>query len=310
MARSSSRRHTGGRISSPYGQARPYINELNGRRPASPLRHGNMSSKNAIFSTLAAIGIVLVLLLGFAFIAIIGRGGTSNTTTASGGGPGNVPVGYGSLNHAKGSCGNAGQEQCPAVDPNWVPVSSTSPNGIATAITASKDYAAIVKQYGCTSLDTPTLVHAYNAHTGNSYYDDDHWVVSVRASSGMRCGLFDFVYDRANQRIRFSSYGVLTSQDPHSRLAFPYVSSTVALAKLQSQRRLGMLAGTQPELIFFPIDPSYPYVNSPVHKWAGGGNSAMNAIWYIVGTDRHDYFVGTDLNVYTQPDLPIAKGQP
>lgn len=153
-------------------------------------------------------------------------------------------------------------------------------------------------------------MHAYSAHTGIDYYDDDHWVVSVRNSTGMRCGLFDFVYDRTHQQLRFSSYGVLTARDPHARQAFPYISSSDALARLKSQRGLSVLAGTQPQLIFFPIDPSFPYLTSPVHKWAGGGNSAMNPMWYLVGSDRQDYFAGTNLNVYMLHDLPITKGMP
>ncbi|HLX40033.1 MAG TPA: hypothetical protein VKR42_05845, partial [Ktedonobacteraceae bacterium] len=254
--------------------------------------------------------IALILLLGLAFLFIIGQHG-KNTNVASGGGPNPTSTpGYGSLNHPKGPCGNAGQTPCAAPDPDWFPVVSESPNTVASAITGSSSFAAIASQYGCASLDAPTLVHSYNAHTGVAYYDDDHWVVSVRDNTGMRCGIFDFVYDRTNRRMRFSSYGVLTAQDPHSRLAFPYISSQTALAQLQSQRGLGIQSGTQPALIFFPIDPSFPYLNSPAHKWAGGGNSALNPIWHLVGTDGRDYFLGVNLKVYTQQDLPIAQGQP
>jgi hypothetical protein len=142
------------------------------------------------------------------------------------------------------------------------------------------------------------------------YYDDDHWVVSTHDTSGMRCGLFDFVYDHTHQRMRFSSYGVITSQDPHARQAFPYIMSSAAVASMQSQRKLSLLSGAKPELIFFPIDPSFPYLNSPVHKWAGGGNSGMNPMWHMLGSDKHDYFLGTDLYVHTQQELPIASGQP
>ncbi|OLE05483.1 MAG: hypothetical protein AUG82_04750 [Ktedonobacter sp. 13_1_20CM_4_53_11] len=110
--------------------------------------------------------------------------------------------------------------------------------------------------------------------------------------------------------MRFSSYGVLTAQDPHALQAFPYVSSSAALSRLQTQRKLKVLASTRPELIFFPIDPSFPYLTSPVHKWAGGGNSAMNPMWHMSGSDRHDYFLGADLYVHGQQDLPITTGQP
>lgn len=256
----------------------------------------------------AALGMVALLVLGFAFLLTVGRG--SSLAGASGGPVSHVPTGYGSLNHAKGPCGNAGQAACPAADPGWFAVSAASPNSVAAAIASSPDYIAMRDHYGYVALDTPALVHAYDAHTGNDYYDDDHWVVTVRNAAGMRCGIFDFVYDRAHGRMRFSSYGVITPQDAHAGQAFPYISPSTAIAQLQRQRGFSTLAGTQAELIFFPIDPSYPYLNSPVHNWRGGGNSAMDPMWHIVGSDGHDYFVGVDLNVHVTADLPIAKGQP
>jgi len=264
------------------------------------------------FSRLLGIGLAGMFVLGLLLISlmiIIGHG--SSTADASGKGTtSGIAPGYGSLNHPKGTCGNADQAPCPAVDPGWFSVGAESPTAVASAITSSREFIALASQYGVTSLDMPALVHAYGAYTGIDYYDDDHWVVSARNSMGMRCGLFDFVYDRVHSRMRFSSYGVLTALDPHARQSFPYVSSSVALSHLQSQGRLDVLAGTRPELIFFPIDPSFPYLTSSVHKWAGGGNSAMNPIWLMVGSDRHDYFLGANLNIYGQSDLPIAKGPP
>ncbi len=260
--------------------------------------------------TTLGIGLAVLTILGLTLVIIIGHG--TNIASASGGGPSSgTQIGYGSLNHPKGWCGNGGgQAACPTVDPGWFSVSLETPTVIATSIANSGNFVSMRDRFGYTSLDTPVLVHAYAAHTGKDYYDDDHWVVSVRNASGIRCGLFDFVYDRTHQRMRFASFGVLTPQDPHSGLAFPYTTASVAIAKLQSQRGLHVMVGTQPEMIFFPIDPSFPYLNSPVHNWSGGGNSAMNPMWHIVGSDGHDYFVGTDMNVHSLKDLPIAQGQP
>lgn len=257
------------------------------------------------FALWFALGLTACMITGLVLF-IIGHVGIAN---ASGGGS-NAPVGYGSLNHPKGPCGNSGQAACAPADPGWSAISSTSPGAIAQAIASSHAYVTMQAQFGYVALDTPALVHSFGAQTGNSYYDDDHWVVSVRNASGMRCGIFDFVYDSAHQRLRFSSYGVVTSLDPHASQAFPYIAASAAISRLQSQRGLKVMAGTQPELIFFPIDPNFPVLTSPVHKWAGGGNSAMNPVWLIAGSDRHTYFVGTDLKAYTQQELPIAKGQP
>src|SRR5205085_1378361 len=152
------------------------------------------------------------IVLGLAFMFIIGHG--SGIASASSGPGGSVPAGYGSLNHPKGPCGNAGQATCSAVDPGWFAVPSSSPDGAAAAIASSREYVSMQGRFGYAAMDTPALVHAYDAHTGNAYYDDDHWVVSVRDASGLRSGIFDFVYDRAHARMRFSSYGVLTPEDP------------------------------------------------------------------------------------------------
>lgn len=289
-----------------YEQQRGYWRTTQSRPTAAS---GSERSSKSLAATLSGIGLLAILILGFVFIVVIGHS-RSATVTASGGGSGKVPSGYGSLNHAKGPCGNTGQAACPATQADWFPVASESPSAVAAAITSSSEYLSMQAQYSYTAMDSPALIHAYSAHTGIAYYDNDHWVVSVRNAAGLRCGVFDFVYDRANHRLRFSSYGVITASDPHARQAFPYVSSTQAVSVLQSERKLGVKSGSQPELIFFPIDPSFPVLTSPVHKWAGGGNSPMNPMWYMVGIDGHSYFVGVDQHVHNQSELPIAKGQP
>jgi hypothetical protein len=43
----------------------------------------------------------------------------------------------------------------------------------------------------------------------------------------------------------------------------------------EARRRLSVMAGTQPELIFFPIDSSFPYLTSPVHKWVSSPSAAI-----------------------------------
>jgi hypothetical protein len=170
---------------------------------------------------------------------------------------------------------------------------------------------AMQAQFGGTVLDAPALVHAANLHTGVEYYDDDHWVASVRDGSGAERGIFDFVYDRTHQRIRMASFARLTPSDPRSRQAFPYISAASAAATLRAARGIVMDArGHQPELMFFPIDPQWRDLHSPKHSWSGGGDSPMDPMWHIVGADGHDYFVGVNMQVYEQQDLPFAPAQP
>jgi hypothetical protein len=252
------------------------------------------------------VGLTIMMILGLTIMFIIGHGGSIANASGSG-----SHVVAGSLNHVKGWCGNnSSQPACPTTGSGWFSVASASPAAVAAAIATSDTFLSMQSRYGYKTLDTPVLVHAYDAHTGIAYYDDDHWVVSVRDATGRESGIFDFLYDQANLRLSFSAFGLITPQDPHSRQTFPYISASVAIAKLLSQRGLSVKPGTQPALIFFPINPNFPNLSSPVHNWAGGGNSPMNPMWHLTGSDGHDYFVGTDLHVYVQKDLPIANGQP
>ena len=50
--------------------------------------------------------------------------------------------------------------------------------------------------HGGVALDLPALAHTMATPSGYDYYDDDHWVVSVRDGANQQVGLYDFVYDR------------------------------------------------------------------------------------------------------------------
>lgn len=241
----------------------------------------------------AAVGVVLVALAAPGGISAAG-GGTSSTTL-----------------HTKqlAGCGSQGQPSCP-IDPGWVSVSAESPGVIAQAMALSPAFGSMQSHFGVMTLDIPVLVHATNLHTGIEYYDDDHWVVSVRDGAGVESGIFDFVYDRAHQRIRMAAFAKLTSGDPRSHQAFPYTSVGLATARLQSVRGVVPSATSQPELVFFPIDPQWRDPHSPKHSWSGGGDSPMDPMWHLVGADGHEYFVGVDMHVYDTVNLPLAPTRP
>ena len=207
-------------------------------------------------------------------------------------------------------CGLAGQPACPTADPGWVSVSSSMPAAALTAISSHKMFSAFESRFGHFSPDLPVLVHPYGVYgPASDYYLDDHWVVAVRNSAGQECGIFDFVYDRAHQRLRFSSFDVLTSQDPRFGKAFPYISSNVAQSRLLSQLHEATLVGVAPALIFFPIATGWIGPQAS-HTWTLGGDSPVNPVWLLTGADGHTYFIGSDLRVHAQGELPIAPAAP
>src|SRR5450631_4366786 len=140
------------------------------------------------------IGLVVGIVLLCALLLVCGVGKSMASATGS------LLSGPGSLNHSKGWCGQQGQPQC-RIDFGWLPVASEQPAEIARVMMSNPEYAMLRKSAGYSALDTPTRVHSLNAHTGIAYYDLDHWIASVRSTTGIRVGLFDFVYDAAYKRL-------------------------------------------------------------------------------------------------------------
>lgn len=242
---------------------------------------------------------VQIALAGLVFLAIMFY--RAGTTTSVGSGSG---TGITSSGKPLASCGLAGQPACQiAVD--WVPVTSELPGDVATDIAHDKMFLSVASHYGHLSLDLPALVHTFGAKTGSDYFLDDHWVVSVRDTTGKESLLFDFVYDRAHQRMRFSGYGVLTPTDPQYGHVFPSMQASAALADLKGARGVLPMASRAPELIFFPIAGGYIGPQA-THHWSAGGESPLNPMWRIVGANGLSYFVGPNQHVYLQQDLPIA----
>jgi hypothetical protein len=237
-------------------------------------------------------GLVVGIVLLCALLLVCGVGKSMAATDALVSGPG-------SLNHPKGWCGQQGQTAC-KLDLGWLPVASEQPDEIARVMMDSSAYAMLQKSAGYSALDIPTRVHSLNTHTGIAYYDLDHWIASAHSKTGLHVGLFDFVYDAAYKRIRFSSFGVIPPQDAHAHMAFPYRMGDQVLAKLQMQPGVHILAESQPELVFFRIDPRYNDLRSKKYRWYGGGNSPMNPLWHVAGAAGNDYFVGSDLHIYTK----------
>src|SRR5438045_2174533 len=106
------------RLRGPYKPHKSYMPEQVGFQ--SP-KWGGASA----FAISCGLGLAVAVVLGLALMVFIGHGG--NVVSASGGGPSSGSVGYGSLNHPKGPCSNAGQGLCAAGDTGWFAVSCAWP---------------------------------------------------------------------------------------------------------------------------------------------------------------------------------------
>jgi hypothetical protein len=207
-------------------------------------------------------------------------------------------------------CGVTRKSDCPTPDPDWISVAGSAPDDIARAITNTVMYRAMQNEDAAQRLDTPVSIHTLAAPSGYDYYDDDHWVVTVRDGSNKQLGMLDAVYDRAHQRIRFAAYAVLRPSDPLYERPFPQMAADTALQCLQAARGLAAKQGTQPVLAFFPPDEQHfgPIASTNNTFWTAGGSSPLDPIWQVDATNGVPYFVGSNQHVYELKDLPIGKG--
>jgi hypothetical protein len=187
-------------------------------------------------------------------------------------------------------------------------VADSSPGAAARAIAGSGWFASIKKTHGIQTPDLPALAHTLASPSGYDYYDDDHWVVSVRDAGNKQVGIFDFVYDSSHQRIRFAGYAVLRPGDPLYGHAFPKAQPAAALQRLQAERGMSAKAGAQPQLVFFPPDQQH-FGAQAKQLWGAGGSSPIDAIWRVPGANGVNYYVGSDQHVYELKDLPIGNGK-
>ena len=195
--------------------------------------------------------------------------------------------------------------------PSWVGLKSTQPDDIRAAARATTTFQNVVPSQTplgtalrTGTLGTPVLVHAYRPTPGML----DAWVIPLlQGADAHVVALLDFAYDKGQQRLHATAFaGPFAPGDPAYGQPFPRVAMQAALGQAQSKRNIIQMAGTEPQLIYFPIDldkTTGPHAS--VH-WTGGGQFADTAIWLLRGTDGKDYLVGNDGQVYTPDQLPLS----
>jgi hypothetical protein len=200
----------------------------------------------------------------------------------------------------------------PTPDIGWVTARSEQPADVLATAMSTTMYRLEVDDHGArviSRLATPVLVLPYGAHTGVASYDDAHFIIRTYDSANHPSGQFDFLYDRANHRLAFSSFGVASPGDPYYARPFPpLVTESEAISALQTKRGVVLRVGSTPELIVFPPDPRISPPN-PTVTWSGGGYDPSLPMWMLAGADGVTYFVGINQGVYTAKDLPIDPHQ-
>ncbi len=195
--------------------------------------------------------------------------------------------------------------------PTWVAVKSSQPSDILAAARATTTFQNVMtaqtplgNALRSGTLGTPVLVHAYRPTPGML----DTWVIPVlHGSDAHVVALLDFAYDSGQQRLHATAFsGPFAPGDPEYGQPFPRLSMQNALSQAQSKRNIAEMAGTQPQLVYFPVDLDKTVGPQATVHWTGGGAFADQAIWLLHGADGKDYLLGNDGQVYTPAQLPLV----
>ncbi|HEX8034001.1 MAG TPA: hypothetical protein VF510_09150 [Ktedonobacterales bacterium] len=196
-------------------------------------------------------------------------------------------------------------------NPAWVGVKSTQSGDITAAARATRTFQSVQASQTplgnllrTGTLGTPVLVHAYRPTPGML----DIWVIPVLQSADAHVvALLDFAYDKGQQRLHATTFaGPFSQGDPAYGQPFPRMTMQDALTQAQNKRHISMMSGTQPQLVYFPVDLDKTTGPHATIQWTGGGQFADSAIWLLRGADAKDYLVGNNGEVYTPDQLPLS----
>jgi hypothetical protein len=215
-----------------------------------------------------------LLLLAAAIVASVGVAGAAfgGTPTASLTPPpgkiNTVPILTPITGHkGHATCDEPGQPTCPPLPNFWVPIASDSPTAVLAALPTLPGYMTPVQASNLPatdsySFDTPVLVLPATlddpAKQGGGEGDNlPHFV--IRASvNGVRMITYDATYNPSTKELGDLTFGGDSPGSPHYNKPFPFegVPAKSAVAILRNARGLTLAAGTQPQLVFFALNPN------------------------------------------------------
>ncbi|HKT37585.1 MAG TPA: hypothetical protein VJR48_04390, partial [Ktedonobacterales bacterium] len=145
-------------------------------------------------------------------------------------------------------------------------------------------------------LGTPLLVRGL-APQGIAIAD--YYVLPIMDAHGVITDIGEFELNVTHTALRFAA---TTSFD--GRYPIVRQSPGAAITAVRVQRHVAMKPGTQPYLVFFPID-AYDLETGKV-VWKAGGLWPGEPLWLVPGSDGQNYLYGNDGKVYAQREIPMS----
>lgn len=187
----------------------------------------------------------------------------------------------------------------------WISITSDTPDAIIVAAhkttlfnvnrSTDGDYLDI------SHLEAPVLVRALSAVGSDSM--PDYYVIPVDDTSGAIVGAAELALNSTHTAIQLTS--IITYSEPRPHGQMPQMGMSVAESILSAQSHTTLRSGTQPQLVYVPIDASA--LESGEVTWNGGGLYPADPVWLIPGADGQNHIIGADGHAYAMSSVPVMK---
>ena len=187
----------------------------------------------------------------------------------------------------------------------WIPITSDTPDAIIAAAHKTTMFNVNRSDGGdyldISHLEAPILVRALPAVGSDSM--PDYYVIPIDDTSGAIVGAAELALNSTHTAIQLTS--IITYSEPRPHGQMPHMGISVAESILSTQSHTTLRSGTQPQLVYVPIDAGA--LESGEVTWNGGGLYPADPVWLIPGADGQNHLVGTDGHAYEMSSVPVMK---
>jgi hypothetical protein len=211
------------------------------------------------------------------------------------------------------TCGAPGQPACSAQPSVWIPLRSSASADILAAARQSTLFAENRSDSGdhahdLTRLGSPVFVQAMQpvgaaAPSGAGAVWPDFYVIPILDVQGNTTDAAEAQLNPTHTALHVIA--IVTYTHPRPAGTVTAVTMADAVAAVAAQAHTTVRAGSQPRLVYVPIDAAAQETGKIV--WTAGGESPADPLWLIPGADGQDRVVGNDSRLYTATQLPVMQ---
>jgi len=192
---------------------------------------------------------------------------------------------------------------------DWIALRSTAPSDIIAAARSSTLFREQRSGTGdhmqdLSRLGTPVLVQPLQPSAtlgGQTVVYPDFYVLPILNAAAATTDAAELELNPAHTAIHAIALVTYTQPRPQGRIAL--LQARDALANVAARAHVSPRAGSQPRLVYLPLDAQAQAMGQLV--WKAGGELPADPLWLVPGADGQEHLAGNDGNVYLPSQVPV-----